>query len=667
MEPGASTGYCACPFLQVEHATCLPKQLGMTVFPSFGKVCLLTTAVTARSSMVYSINSDNALTTPCVSLLSKSTICVDAGNEGYLVMAYVSHTDRNRHLLGMHTEHVTQSAICTDALKGDNMPTVKAECVNAYQSSLSSLRELNLTGLSPCSLCSMEDFVLALKSHPRELIRVGLQPRQVMMILLRHSPLRHTVSVWFRLRESAEVLALEMTEMIKEYEAGRSNAPPLFVRFLKAMGVHRQRNLTWTHRTRYDFVDSKHMNTSTAARSLLGVGVYTTIDTAFTQMMNIHDSYSSRINTGWSLDYPNLVETSDGQRPWVVDIWPPFGESYDVGTCNTLGDAAQIVITGVSTTATAITLRVEPPQSPLTLQWITLHDAQYASKSIEYNDNDDWVVRNIVWICKQIMKFLGVQPDTIYNIIYSIIQEAKTLIRCDFEALQTCSKWKFRIVPGMIIVGVIMASVILLLFAVSLPMVGIFVSFLYVPCVLYLCYGFAPTCMATGLVPVCLLQDVIQTLQTLLPSFILLPSSLLRPGCSMQEDSLLIKGNCIVPCSEQPFEFQDWSAVLAWCVAELGDTSVEWVDSAIQYVPFVDKDFVREQLWTKRGVYKYGGTSLISGHRFCAILSSYKALPYLLILLFLVVLVFVITALLLDLTFTALVVVCTLIVTVLFD
>jgi hypothetical protein len=688
---GEATGYCACALLDADFAECPASELGQKVMPAFDKLCLLTHSVAAATSMVYSIRFEEALSTPCSSLFAYTTLCVYVAGQGEFVVGYAARQGRRLLLEGEPSHESahegesplsTRSPICSDALGSNQMPAVRRACLRAHAESVLTLRELNLsTSLAPCAFCSMEDFQETLKTHPGELMRVALHPAHTVLVLLRHSPLRHGVLILRSLRESVQALALDVAHMVQLYhdDANASGVPPLLRRILRAL-QRQSPNHTWTHSAHHhhhhhhhanasSFSNTSTRNSSAARRSLLGTGVLGTIDDAFTGLMNTHESYSSRVNTGWKYDYPDLVQTTDGRTPWVVDTWPPFmpsGQPRETATCSTLGALVKIVDSSVGTTVRSLTQKVVPPRYALPTSWFTLRDAGYVSGNITLNKEDDWVVRHAVWASKHALAFLGVRPDTIYNLLFSVIEEARSAIRCDFEAVQTCSRWKVRILPGILIVGVIVTAVVGVLFAAGLPLFAVFCTVLYVPLLLYFCYGHSPACTLSGLLPACLLQDVVQTLQALLPNFILLPQSMLQPGCSMDEDSLFLRDACIVHCHEQPFEFGDWYSVLAWCVAELGETAVGWMDDALANVPLIDREAVRGQLWTKNGVYQYGGESLVTGHRICAFISSYKLLPYLLIVLMCVVLTFVILGLLLDLVFSLFVLLSTLVVTLLF-
>ena len=131
------------------------------------------------------------------------------------------------------------------------------------------------------------------------------------------------------------------------------------------------------------------------------------------------------------------------------------------------------------------------------------------------------------------------------------------------------------------------------------------------------------------MIPSCLMRDVIQALQQYVPDFIILPDSLLRPGCRMDDHFIFLTDSCLVQCHESPFEFDHWFSVVAWYVAEMGGDAASWSVTAVKHIPFINRQALAKQIMEKYAVYKHGGNSLVMGHRICAVVSSYHVVPYL--------------------------------------
>jgi hypothetical protein len=308
-------------------------------------------------------------------------------------------------------------------------------------------------------------------------------------------------------------------------------------------------------------------------------------------------------------------------------VWPPFDTVANPdATCNTLGLLLDTWKTTTASTAKAYTAR---PARPSSLLQFKQFKSRTAPSNVTVPEQErDWVARGALWLSQRVLKLAGATPSGIYDFFVSLAYELLDAVHCDFEAVQTCSRWTVRLLNGIILVAVVQALVVLACFAVKLPMLGIASMALYVPAVLWTCYGYSPTCLP--LVPSCIVRDIVETLQDYIPNYILLPPSMLRPGCVMTRDDLFVRDECIIPCDEPPFVFEDAGSVVAWLAAEL--RLVAWADKALENIPLdllFDTAAFRAQMWLKLGVVQHGGGGLILGHRLCAAVSAYRLLPYL--------------------------------------
>lgn len=621
LQPGESTGTCACPLRHMEFARCRPDQLGQDVFPAFGELCLF--SGTPGTAMTYSVVVEDVMTRACDDLLAEGAVCSAAAGTGYLVLGHATH---GRRLLADDDIH-TLSPLCADALGNPGLPAVRAECERAHATSVRTLHELGLWGrVPPCALCSVEDALAALRAHPQLAMRVLLQPTHVAAVLRRHTPARHALAAWRTVQDSARVLARDMQELL----AG-PDLPPLLRRLMRALNTTTD---AWQTLLRNASSDSA----ARPGRRLLGLA---SVKRAFEQMMDTGTAYKNQLNTGWDYVYPDMLSPDRQYNPWIDKVWPPFKKiASPDDSCVSL--VLLLETLNSSTHATAQAYRRRPPLPSATLRWLRVraHDL----RPVSFPTDRDWLTRAALWVSRQLLRVLGVTPAGIYNLLVAAAHEVLDAVHCDFEAVQTCSRWNVRLINGGILMAAVQAAAVYACFACGLPLLGVASTALYVPAVLWTCYGYSPACVP--LVPTCLVRDLVDSLQQLIPSYIVLPPSMLRPHCAMTETSLLVHDDCIVPCDEPPFLFDDAAAVVAWAAAELG--VVRWADAALETVPWVDATALRAQLWLKHGVATHGGGGLVLGHRICAAVSSYKLLPYLLLAALLLVLLFAVAALLLD-------------------
>jgi hypothetical protein len=465
-------------------------------------------------------------------------------------------------------------------------------------------------------------------------MRVLLQPTHVAAVLRRHTPARHALAAWRTVQDSARVLARDMLDLL----AG-PDLPPLLRRLLRALNTSTDAWQTWL---RNASSDAGPGGGEAPGRRLLGMA---SIKRAFEQMLETGAAYKNQLDTGWDYVYPDLLLPDRQYNPWLDKVWPPLDKIANPdGTCSSL--VLLLETLNSSTQATAQAYRRRPPLPSATLRWLAVrtHDSRPDSRPASFPADRDWLTRAALWVSRQLLRVLGVTPAGIYNLLVAAAHEVLDAVHCDFEAVQTCSRWHVRLVNGGILMAALQAAAVYACFACGLPLLGVASTALYVPAVLWTCYGYSPACVP--LVPTCLVRDLVDSLQQLIPSYIVLPPSMLRPHCAMTETSLLVHDDCIVPCDEPPFLFDDAAAVVAWAAAELG--VVRWADAALETVPWVDATALRAQLWLKHGVATHGGGGLVLGHRICAAVSSYKLLPYLLLAALLLVLLFAVAALLLD-------------------
>lgn len=642
LQPGQSTGFCACTLRHMGFARCRADQLGMDVFPEFGTMCLFSNAL--GTSSTYSVVVEDVMTRACDDLLASGAVCSLAAGRGYFVLGHATH---GRRLLQERTIY-TLSPLCKDALSQPGLPAVRATCERAYDLSVRTLQELGFSDLVPaCALCSMEDAQQALRQHPQLAMRVLLHPGHAAAVLLRHTPLRHAHAVWHTMQDSVHVLAADLRDML----ARPADMPPLLRRILRALNV--TWNRTWDREWDRELDAHNTSNTSRngPARRLLGTSSTSSIagiKTAFEDMLAIGKAYQNQLNTGWDYVYPNLV-TNPQYNPWLDKVWPPFDAIANPdGTCDTLRQLLETLTT--TTSATAEAYRKRPPRPPNTLQWTQRATRPAPNSAAADGDaagsgaGDDWLTRAMLWASRKVLGLVGLTPGGIYDFLVSVVYELLDAVHCDFEAVQTCSRWSLRLLNGLVLMGGVQALAVYVCFAFGLPLLGVASTVLYVPGVMWLCYGYSPTCLP--LVPSCLVRDVVETLQDVVPNYILLPPSMLRPGCVMSKDDLFVHDDCIVPCDEPPFVFEDAGAVVAWLAAEL--RLVSWVDTALDYVPFLDVSGLRAQLWLKLGVATHGSSGLVLGHRICAAVSAYKVFPYLFLVALVVVTAVAVVLLLID-------------------
>jgi len=129
-----------------------------------------------------------------------------------------------------------------------------------------------------------------------------------------------------------------------------------------------------------------------------------------------------------------------------------------------------------------------------------------------------------MWMLTQTASALGLHGSFLYDTLYSVFFELQQNIKCDLEALQTCSNWRVKMSNGIFVIGFYFVGWYLVLKAFRLEMV-IFVSIPFFGIMLLrLCYGYSWTCFPA--LPACLLEDIYTSIVFFFPKVILIPQTL---------------------------------------------------------------------------------------------------------------------------------------------
>jgi hypothetical protein len=146
--------------------------------------------------------------------------------------------------------------------------------------------------------------------------------------------------------------------------------------------------------------------------------------------------------------------------------------------------------------------------------------------------------------------------------------------------------------------------------------------------VMYMSYGYSPFCVP--MIPVCIMDDLLWTVNSLFPDFIELPSSMYRSNACLANAQDYINKDCLIKCTDPKFNYTHWYDVGAWWAVEL-----HLEEPFQRYASFVlsadDVENLEDQIILKLACLDQNDSSLITGNRICAALSLYKLLPYILL------------------------------------
>jgi len=139
--------------------------------------------------------------------------------------------------------------------------------------------------------------------------------------------------------------------------------------------------------------------------------------------------------------------------------------------------------------------------------------------------------------------------------------------------------------------------------------------------------------MCFPMVPTCFLDDLISSLDYLLPKVFMVPSVLLTSECPvnfLEEQTLVYTTDCFKKCDEPPFLFNSWYQIMAWVAVELNADT--WLADNIDWAYFgLPEGLILDSILVKQQQYMAADPDIIFANRICAVLQSYHILPWVLL------------------------------------
>ena len=205
------------------------------------------------------------------------------------------------------------------------------------------------------------------------------------------------------------------------------------------------------------------------------------------------------------------------------------------------------------------------------------------------------------------------------------------MLVCDFDSVMFCGSSQSRERKNIFVCMVVAYAIwyVVGLVIGTVPGAGVLYVVVYsfmwvlVPITaVQLSYGMAATCFP--MLPTCLLQDLVVSLQATLPISVRWPDALQRyPGCIAQTSA----ASCLRSCRAEPFYFQRWEDSVAWalCASDV----VNCTQVSVPYAPMV-----RQAAWNYSAVAEGSsvsaqGLDLWHAHQFCFVVTLGQALPWL--------------------------------------
>jgi len=638
LAPGRASGFCACGLVDLELQRCVAQ--GRPAMPAYDKLCVYTQDARFLHATSFMFSFYTSMTAPCNDLNPSSSYCARESNDGQLYVVGVDAV-RRRHLLGTDdaadmTAADTRNSLCQDSLAGDAMPAHRSACRAAYAYSRETLAQLELHGhLPPCTFCSVEDAVHGLLLQPHNLALITTNLSRVALVVLRHSPMRvlvQSANAFQRHIGTALQIAAAEPALAVQHTNGSWHVEALVDHASVETLAHVLRVVlplvprTLVPRT---LVTPQAANKSHARRLLTVEDVAEAVQQNFRVSAALRQALATQLAS--SLDY--VFESSAAQKQWM-NTWPPKlgAEVLQADLCPPLTNMLRTTRRALGSVDTAYSMEKQAvPAASVRRAWVNVSRRDEVNMSwsdyAALRASHDSVVAGVLFAADRGLAAFGQSPNSIFDVLAAAADEVYHFIRCDYEALQTCSKWHRHVVAASVVVALYYLGVYAVCAAVGLAMPLLLTAVVLPAVVLYLSYGYAPLCFPA--VPVCLYDDLVYTLQQLVPKSIALPDVVYK---SRQCLSARLDAACLRTCTDEPFAFLEWYDVLSWWSLELGAEAglAQLVQQPLTSLLLGQQtqDDVQAALLFHARVFDAPDAALLTTKRVCAVLSSYKLVPY---------------------------------------
>ena len=218
--------------------------------------------------------------------------------------------------------------------------------------------------------------------------------------------------------------------------------------------------------------------------------------------------------------------------------------------------------------------------------------------------------------------YAGVAPGTVYATLDALVRELRDSVKCDYIAVQTCSRWRVHLLHGILIAAAWFAAWGVLCAALGASFLATLTVPLFAVVVMTVCYGYQWSC--APMVPVCFFEDAVAAVRMLLPRQMAVPDALLFDSARCQQEAAAPSAQCIRSCMDAPLDFGSWYAPLAWLAAEAGLVELPW----LRWVPMIDADALQLELGMRAAIFAGADNDLKTANRLCTVFSVHLLVPF---------------------------------------
>lgn len=662
----STVGVCVCPLFDTAFSECsaLQWRTGQPQMAEFARPCLYMPSRRYVSTTSWTVQFGEIGVVSCQSLDTVYCVKVNgvASDDIYWMLG-VARIGMGRRLLNNDNFSSYQNgkilsshnALCADALaQPDILPQMHAECVRWCHLSASLLQEIEFidsdldTQINACAFATVDDVIGTFRSHPVILPTLLAHPDVAITLLINLSPLntlkRAQQSIARAFRMIRHLAEIDNITSVLQWNTTPGKAPRLYstdTRVVPVQVVHILqttwtlanltlpflRNFSYSHELdtsggRIRITASTDRILTSHTRRLLFSEVLQGVDASIQELENLRQSYSQQIGDIFNYRYAE-ESTAYTRAAWLYDSGPD--KTLQKTPCKIVVDLTNIVVE--SFFGLSVALKSQYAQSrPAT----NLGDAIRVvfPKNTVLSDGDvdstEKEQDTFAWILARIVRYTfgctGISPNKVFASVQSVVEDFKNSFECDYLAIQTCNKWKIHLIHAIIIYGVLFAAAWTLFSSLGMGFLFSLATPLLILIVLGTCYNYYWSCFP--MIPVCLVEDFVSSIRSVLPRELWVPAALTQPTCTPH--STLPSPSCIKRCSSDPVAFTSWMAPVAWWAAELDISSTAWV----RWLPGVSEDqYILEQQ-LRLSIYDGDDNDLKSANRICTLFTLHMTLPY---------------------------------------
>jgi hypothetical protein len=202
----------------------------------------------------------------------------------------------------------------------------------------------------------------------------------------------------------------------------------------------------------------------------------------------------------------------------------------------------------------------------------------------------------------------------------NVFTMSTSMLRCDFTSMTFCSERRKDLFLSAVLMVILYFIINYASSIMGFPIIATLYIIFSIPILIWYVYGTALTC--APMIPTCLLDDVVEVLDSTFPLKVEVPFHL-----QVSKDCLdTSTDSCFKSCASPPMLFVDWRDTLAYGICGL---SVKWCHSLADFVG--DRDAITSSLAKMAATVSKEDSVLLASMDFCFVVTLARLIPLIII------------------------------------